>query len=339
MYRVFDRLCTSSDSNLSFGPIDVYRLQHCIARLMKAWVVSLTPFDSRGFLDEEAFRHHLRRMAAADACVYVGSSNVGEGFTFTPEDRDRVFGIAVDELKGTVPVRAAGFEPQSIEVAIDYIRAAERAKLDAAHLFQLHNGHTGAPRPPEIEAFYSRVIEATSIPIVLSSYASLGYTLQPASVARLLDRFPQIVALRDAGSDPAYLRELIAISKGRAEVYTTGIRQLISALFHGSQGFLSAESNIAPALAVAVLRSFEQGDFAALRTNYEHLYRLHALVNRYGGSAGRGIKPLLGHLGLPGGTLRLPRIAIISDEQTAMVREYLALALPGAPGAPAIGRC
>jgi len=299
---------------------------------MKTWVVSLTPFDANGALDEAGLRRHLRRLAAAGACVYVGSSNVGEGFTLTPEERDRVFSIASEELKGKVPVRAAGCEPQSIESAMSYVRAAERAKLDAAHLFQLHNGHTGAPRPAEIEAFYSRVVEATSIPIVLSSYASLGYTLPPAIVSRLLDRFPQIIALRDAGSDPSYLRELIAITQGRAEVYTTGIRNLMNALFHGSQGFLSGEANIAPALAVAVLKAFERKDFDALRTNYEHLYRLHTLVNRFGGSAGRGIKPLLNRLGLPGGALRLPRLAIRGEEQTQMLQDYVALALPEAPG-------
>jgi dihydrodipicolinate synthase/N-acetylneuraminate lyase len=299
---------------------------------LKAWAVCLTPFDAQGRIDEAAFRAHLQRIRDAGACAYVGSSNVGEGFTFTTEERDRVFAIAVEDCKGKTPVRAAGYEPQSIQTAIEFVQAAERAKLDAAHIFQLHNGHTGNPKPNELELFYTRVIASTSIPVVISSYPSLGYSLPVDMVGRLLDRFPgQIVALRDAGSDPAYLRELLAISKGRAEVYTTGPRNLMNALYHGSMGFLSSEANIAPALAVAVLRAFEQGDFAALRANYEHLYRLHQLVNRFGGSSGRGIKPLLSKLGLPGGTLRAPRIAISDAEVEQMVQTYKALKLPLAP--------
>jgi len=300
-------------------------------------VVSLTPFDAHGALDELGFREHLRRIRDAGACAYVASSNVGEGFTLSREERSRVFTIAVEELGGHTPVRAAGFEPQSIEAAIDYVQAAERAKLDAAHLFQLDNGHTGSPRVAEMELFYSRVIDSTRIPIVLSSYAQLGYTLPLDLVSRLLDRFPQIVALRDAGTDPAYLRELIAIGRERVEVYTTGIRHLVTSLFHGSAGFLSAESNIAPELAVAVLRAFDAGDFASLRTNYEHLYQLHLLVNRYGGSAGRGIKPLLSRLQLPGGELRPPRIALAAQELDMMLDAYARLALPHAPPVPKAG--
>jgi 4-hydroxy-tetrahydrodipicolinate synthase len=297
----------------------------------KAWVVSLTPFDAQGNFDEPAFRVHLRRIRDAGACAYVGSSNVGEGFTFTPEERDRVFAIAVEECQGKIPVRAAGFEPQSIRDAVEYLKAAERATLDAAHLFQLDNGHTGTPKPSEMESFYTQAISSTAIPVVLSSYPSLGYTLPLDLVARLLNKFPQIVALRDAGTDPAYLRELIAISEGRAEVYTTGVRHLMTSLYHGSIGFLSSESNIAPALAVSVVRAFDEADYATVRTNYEQLYRLHQLVNRYGGSSGRGIKPLLARLGLPGGTLRAPRLAISDSEVDAMLQAYLDLKLPLAP--------
>src|SRR5262245_39201795 len=107
-----------------------------MSRKLQAWVVSLTPFDHRGELDENALRAHLRRMREAGICVYIGSSNVGEGFTFSPAERDRVFAIAAEELRGRVPVRAAGFEPQSIKAAVDFVRAAEAARLDAAHIFQ-----------------------------------------------------------------------------------------------------------------------------------------------------------------------------------------------------------
>ena len=74
---------------------------------MRSWVVSITPFDAAGALDEDAFRRHLRRIASAGAGAYVGSSNVGEGFTLTDDERDRIFTIAAEELKGKTPIRAA----------------------------------------------------------------------------------------------------------------------------------------------------------------------------------------------------------------------------------------
>ncbi len=293
----------------------------------KAWVVSLTPFDSNGGLDEEAFRIHLQRMRSARICVYVGSSNAGEGFTLNDGERAQVFSIAVKELKGIVPVRAAGCEPQSIEEVISYLGAAHSAGLDAAHIFPLDTGHAGAPTAAEIECYYTEVIGSARLPVVISNYPSMGYTLPLGLVEKLLQRFPHIVAVRDAGADTAYLRSLVSLCANRAEVYTGGIKNLITAVYHGSQGFLSSEANLAPQLAVDVLQAFDTGDFATLHKRYQQLYSLHEIVNRFGGSAGRGMKPLLNYMGLPGGTLRPPRIALEAPQIAEMYKAYQDLGL------------
>jgi 4-hydroxy-tetrahydrodipicolinate synthase len=294
---------------------------------LQAWAVSITPFDAAGALDVPALRAHFARLRAAGIGVYVGSSNAGEGFTLSEAERDTLFGVAAEELKGRVPVRAGGCEPQSVAAAQAYLRAAARAGLDAAHLFPLDTGHAGPPTPAEIERYYAEVLASADLPVVVSNYPAMGYALTPELVARLLARHPQIVAVRDAGGDTGYLRQLVALCAGRAAVYTGGIRNLAAALFHGSQGFLSAEANLAPALAVEVMQAFADGDLPRLRQAHERLWRLHQFVNKFGGSAGRGIKPLLAQLGLPGGSLRSPRIALDTGEQAAMRAAWQALAL------------
>jgi 4-hydroxy-tetrahydrodipicolinate synthase len=303
------------------------RLARAPSATAQAWAVSITPFDEQGRLDQEATRAHFRRLGASGIGIYVGSSNAGEGFTLSEEERDTLFTLAVDELKGRAPVRAGGCEPQSVGAAISYLRAAARAGLDAAHLFQIDTGHAGPPTIAEIERYYAEVFEAAEIPVVISNYPTMGYGLAPDLVARLLKRYPQIVAVRDAGGDIGYLREISAVCAGRADVYTGGIRSLISALFHGSCGFLSAEANLAPALAVSVVDAFAQGDLARLRSEHERLFRLHRFVLKFGGSAGRGIKLLMEEIGLPGGTLRTPRIALSREELSDMVTAWKALGI------------
>jgi len=294
---------------------------------LQAWAVSITPFDAAGALDVAGLRAHLGRLRGAGIGVYVASSNAGEGFTLSDEERATVFAVAAEELKGQVPVRAGGCEPQSVTAAQNYLRAAARAGLDAAHLFPLATGHAGPPKPAEIERYYDEVLASDYIPVVVSNYPAMGYVLTPDLVARLLARHPRIVAVRDAGGDTEYLRQLVALCAGRAAVYTGGIRNLVTALFHGSQGFLSAEANLAPALAVAVMQAFAAGDLPRLRLEHERLWRLHQFTNKFGGSAGRGIKPLLSRLGLPGGSLRSPRIALSESEMAAMLQAWRALDL------------
>src|ERR1700687_2677098 len=93
-------------------------------------VISITPFDAEGRLDEPALRQHLRRLGSAGVSVYIAGGGSGEAFTFTPEERDRVLAIGVEELKGKVPVRAMGCEPRVARQMIEYLRAAERAQGD-----------------------------------------------------------------------------------------------------------------------------------------------------------------------------------------------------------------
>ena len=76
------------------------------------FVISITPFDAAGNLDEGAFRSHLQRLAASGIGVYVGGSGSGEGYTLTGQESRRLLEIAVEELKGKVPVRAMGVEPR-----------------------------------------------------------------------------------------------------------------------------------------------------------------------------------------------------------------------------------
>src|SRR4029077_2678995 len=86
--------------------------------------ISITPFDAQGALDEEAFRKHLRRLADGGVSVYVAGSGSSEGYALTAEERDRVFEIAVAELKGKVQVRAMGCEPRVPQEMVDYLRRA-----------------------------------------------------------------------------------------------------------------------------------------------------------------------------------------------------------------------
>ena len=67
-------------------------------------VSSITPFDREGRIDETLFRRQLRRFSEAGLAVHVGGSNAGEAYTYTPEERDRVLAIAVEELAGKVQV-------------------------------------------------------------------------------------------------------------------------------------------------------------------------------------------------------------------------------------------
>ncbi len=78
------------------------------AQLPGQFVMSVTPFDSKGEIDEVLLRAQLRRLRDAGLGVYLGSPGTGEGHTLDLPELRRLYEIGVSELKGAVPVFASG---------------------------------------------------------------------------------------------------------------------------------------------------------------------------------------------------------------------------------------
>ena len=61
----------------------------------------------------------------------------------------------VEELRGKVQVRAMGCEPRLTREMVDFVRCAERAKVDAAQIFSLEIGHGAKPTVAEMDKYNS----------------------------------------------------------------------------------------------------------------------------------------------------------------------------------------
>ena len=298
---------------------------------LSAIVISLTPFDERGQLDEAALRRHLGRLRDAGVSVYVAGSGSGEAYAYTKEELDRVLAIAVEELKGKVPVRAMGCEPRLVGEMVEFMRHAERARVDAAQIFSLEIGHGSKPTVAEMDKYYSTVIESTALPVYLSSHRAAGYFLPLDLVERLVNRYPSIAGIAYSGTDITYLAELIARVGARIEVHSAGPANALSVLGLGGNGFMGGEGNFAPTLFAAVISAWQAKDLDRLRESFGKLMALTAISNRYGGSSMRAMKPLMNAFGLPGGTLRPPRLAVSAADLDEVVQAVLRLNIPGTP--------
>jgi dihydrodipicolinate synthase/N-acetylneuraminate lyase len=91
------------------------------------------------------------------------------------------------------------------------------------------------------------------------------------------------------------------------------------------------EGNVSPELHAGVVNAFAARDFDKLQLYYDKLIKLSAMHMPYSGSSGRAIKPLLNRFGLPGGSLRAPRLPVAPEIVDRMVEETLKLDLPNFP--------
>src|SRR5438128_1538928 len=109
------------------------------------YVISLTPFDASGALDEDALKLHLERLAAAGVGVYVGGGGSGEGHALSLEEISTLSSIAIRVLRGRVPVRAMGREPRKAEDMLAWAQLVEPLGFDALQVYSPDPGHGYRP--------------------------------------------------------------------------------------------------------------------------------------------------------------------------------------------------
>jgi 4-hydroxy-tetrahydrodipicolinate synthase len=297
--------------------------------MVSAFCCSITCFDAAGRLDEDGLRRHFGRLAGAGLGVYVGGSSPGEQYSLSRAEAERLLRIAVEVLKGRVPVRAMGVEPRTAGEMQELAALAADCGVDAFQIYSLDVGHGSQPSETELEHYFSSVLESTALPAVLSSHFLGGYVLAPGLLERLLDRHPQVIGLNVSTNDLAYLSGLLERFAGRVQIHVGGVLHALSAMAMGGSGFLSAEANIAPRLARAIVDRWNAGDLAGASQAYARHMRLY--TTRPPGPVGsvRWIKAALEILGLPGGGLRSPNLPLPSEERERIARRLEALGIRG----------
>jgi 4-hydroxy-tetrahydrodipicolinate synthase len=303
-----------------------------MAKQYSAIVHSLTPFNAKFELDEAALRKHLRRLREAGLSVYLGAAGAAEGYTLTRDERDRVLAIAVEELKGKVPVRAAGVEPRDTAEMVEFLRSAERLKVDAAQIYSLDMGHGLVPSRKELEKYFMTAIEATSLPVIISNQKKVGYPLPLELIEQLATRYSNLAGYAYDVNDTFYMIELIQRLGGRLEIHCSGTENAMFTLAMGGNGYQGMEGNIAPQLAASVVSAFVANDLKGMHESFNKLMRLRTIMRGPVRSNQRGAKALLNAYGLSGGHVRPPRLDVSSAELDEIIKAVQALQIPEMAG-------
>ena len=280
-------------------------------RPRSTFVISLTPLDDNGDLDDGRLRAHFQRFRDAGIGVYAAGSGSGEAYSLSPSELRHVLDIAVEELRGSVPVRAMGFEPRSARQMIDFGKLAADAGVEAVQVYSLDIGHAAHPTELEMLRYYADVLSAIPMPVVLSTHYSVGYLLPIPLIKRLTDDFDTIIGVNVTSSDIAYLIDLLDALDERIAVHVGGPVFALSALAVGASGYLSSEGNIAPKLCQSLIDDYVAGNTDRVFDTYNRIIRLFNVNMRHNAvPSGRAQLQMLGRsVGPP----RLPRLPVTNE--------------------------
>jgi len=238
-----------------------------------SFVMSITPFDEHGRLDEDALREHVRWQFAEGVNVLPASASSGEGTLLTDQEMFRVWEIVVDEAAGRFPVIAANREFPTAAENIRFAKEAESRGLHGLQLYPPTLGHVLTPTADMLDAYYDTVLPAIDLPVLISSNQSTGFEVPLAVHERLVDRYENVAGFYKNHVDLLNCANFYRRIAPRATLLT-GYLRLPTAFLLGGTSELDYLQNIAPRTCRTLHDALHAGDVAAAGDAYASIVNI-----------------------------------------------------------------
>ena len=164
----------------------------------------ITPFTRSGELDTAGVSRLARRQVSAGVHVLVPCGTTGETPTLSVDEKRQVIELVVAEAKGRAAVLAGAGGYDTREV----IHMAEVAKAAGADGLLSVTPYYNKPTPEGLYHHFSKVAEATSLPIVLYNVPGrTGCNIDAATLARLAT-IPRVIGVKEASGNIQQMVEI-----------------------------------------------------------------------------------------------------------------------------------
>lgn len=277
-----------------------------------------TPFDTAGALDITRLRAALPRWIDSPLTGFVVLGTNGEAGLLTDDEADRVVG----ETRALVPkgrTLIAGTARESTAAAVTAARRAASLGADAV-LVRTPCFFKGLMNSAAFERHYSAIADASPVPVLLYNFtAATGVNLQPDVVAQLAQH-PNIVGIKESGSDIAQIADLVALTPPGFAVLAGSASTFCAALCAGVSGGILALAALLPEASVRLFQLGQDGRHDEARAMQRQLLPLARLI-----STGYGVPGLKAALALSGVDAGVPRppLTPVSDAGLAAIRSAL----------------
>lgn len=272
-------------------------------QLKGLYTAIVTPFDSQGKLDQEGLRTNLRYQLFHDVDGVVVLGTTGESPTLTPQERQTVITIAIEELKGKTTV-LVGTGTNATTTTIAATQEAEELGADGALII---TPYYNKPTQEGLFRHFSTVCESTSLPICLYNVQGrTGVNLQTETLQRLLS-FPSIIGVKEASGNIMQMSDVIALGRlQRPELsILSGDDALTLPLIAlGGHGVISVASNLIPGPMRALVNAALKGDSDTARSL--HFELLPFFNSNFIETNPIPIKAAMNAAGMAAGPYRLP---------------------------------
>jgi len=262
----------------------------------------VTPFRTDDAVDEDALRHNVQRWMKTPLTGLVVLGSNGEAAQLDDVEADRV----VEVVRAHVPAERpliAGTGRESTKATIAATARAAAAGVDAV-LVRTPSFFKAQMTAEVFVRHYTEVADVSPVPVLLYNVSMFtGVNLHLEAVERLA-LHPNIVGMKESGSDIGYISEVISRTPDDFTVLAGSATTFFHALCAGCDGAILALASVLPEACVRMQTLVVEQRLAEARALQHWLTPLARSVGTTYGVA--GLKAALDLTGYNGGVPRPP---------------------------------
>jgi 4-hydroxy-tetrahydrodipicolinate synthase len=288
-----------------------------------AYTALITPMHDSGEVDYDGFRRLIdfQLEQGIDGLVPLGTT--GETPTLEEDEEERLIKIAVEQIKGRIPI-ITGAGSNDTKHMVSYVQRAKDLGSDAALVV------TPYYNKPNEEGLcrHFEAAAAVGIPIVVYNIASRTGLNIPTPLMEKIAKIPGIAGVKEASGDFKQMCEVMQnIALPRKEsgspfaVLSGDDLFTLPLMAVGGDGVISVLSNLVPGKVKALTKACQEGNVdEAAKIHFELLPLIKAAFIETNPAP---IKFAMSRAGLPAGPCRLP-LGRISSSSEGVVKEAMA---------------
>lgn len=234
----------------------------------------LTPFRN-GAIDEDTYARLIEMQIAEGSHGILVNGTTAEPACLTVAERNRLVTLAIELVKGRVPVVVASGS-QSIAETKELTDHAVKAGADALLIVTPYY-----TRPPQrgIIQYYLEVTKNTDVPWMIyhiPGRAAVNVTIE--SVKELKDKSRSFVGMKHAATDLEFVSDCFA-AVGRDFKVFVGLEDLSFPMMAiGACGLMNAVGNLRPKPLAELCEAVWRGDLAAAQALHHKLHEINKAV-------------------------------------------------------------
>ncbi len=263
----------------------------------------ITPFTKSGALDEAAITRLAKRQIDNGVHFLVPCGTTGETPTLSAAERRRVVELVLEAAAGKVPVMAGagGYDTQEVAHV-----AKEMQDIGVQGLLSV-TPYYNKPTPEGLYAHFSKIAEATSLPILLYNVPGrTGCNIDAATCARLAT-IPRVIGVKEASGNIPQMVEICRAVPPGFLVLSGDDALTLPLMAIGGRGLISVASNSVPAEMVQIVEAAERGDYTKARQLHHRLVPL--MLGNFIESNPGPVKFAMAAMGLCEESFRLPMVS------------------------------